>query len=928
VTIEDDDPIGSTESLTVRPALTDPPAASASLRVDLNVLQGAWRLLGEASWHASGETLAGLTRGNYFVEFRQANGTIAPTARTVPLDFGEAAIIAGNYQVLGTLEGGGALSVTIEPASVATAAGDARGQWRLAGETAWRDSGAVVEGLFAGPYEVEFKTVEGRETPPQQTVNVAGAIVYSITGTYLIAPTATGAAPLPVDFATVKTAPYGFVGQIQTPLGFASGTAVHSHVVLTVAHALFDDETLSDVTDVRWYHQKASDDYEPPPQVARGWYIFEGYGAQRAADLTTGGSVGLSTPESQRLDVAALFFLEPCARGSFAGYLRTDAGNDWLLAARRRILAGYPAEGVADGLRGVLHATDPNVASTFTAPDAVVRATDALRGFPGMSGGPLFVEENGAFYPAGVFLGGTAQTLVRVIDAQAVDLVNRAELSGNGGDNNVGGGIIVVSPGITGSPFAPTLLGCTLGPAGALAGGAAWRIAGEDTFRASGERVQRNPGTYRLEFKRVPGFATPDSLVVKLIGGQVATARVNYVPGARVETTISPAGAGAAPSGDFELGQAVTLIARPAPDFLFSAWVENGNVISRNAKLTITINGPRNLTAQFVEGSYVPYKGSYAGLHESGSVADGFATFTITGNGSFTGKVSYGGATYSVRGTLDEGGVFSGPLGKASLLLEIDRTTPVGVLTGQIFGGSTPTTFTATQSPFDKSRPTALAGDYTLLLPSADPADASRPPGAGYATMTVQPSGAVTFKGLLADGVALTGASQIVADNTLPIYAATFKGDGGLAGALTFRDRPGVSAADGSVRWLRPPGPPRDKLYPAGFETTLPAVAARYVPPPIAVTSGTLRLNGATLTSPLTRSLAFSAKFVGTSASDPSVKLTLNAKSGVFTGAIDHPTTGKPLRLDGAIFQATPAGKGFLRAEPPTTGAVELTLGP
>lgn len=389
VTIQENDPIGDTSSLTTLPAAVSPPPATASLRVDLNAVRGAWRLLGETSWHGSGETLTGLTRGNYFVEFRLANGFIAPPDRTVPVDFGENVILTANYLPVESLVMG-ALSVSIEPATVANASGDQRGQWRLIGETAWRDSGATAEGLPTGPYEVEFKPVPGRKTPPPQTVNVAGAILYTVTGTYLIAESANGAQPQPLTFDTVKTAPYAFVGQVQTALGFASGTAVRSRVVLTVAHALFDDVTLSAVTDARWYHQKARGEFEPPPQVARGWFIFEGYASQRSADLASGaGSVGISTVESQRLDVAALWFLEPCARGAFSGYLRTDASNDWLLSSRRRILAGYPVEEVPENRRGVMHATDPNVASTFTRVNEVVRATTSLNGSGGMSGGPF-----------------------------------------------------------------------------------------------------------------------------------------------------------------------------------------------------------------------------------------------------------------------------------------------------------------------------------------------------------------------------------------------------------------------------------------------------------------------------------------------------------------------------------------------------------
>ena len=105
---------------------------------------------------------------------------------------------------------------------IAQAQGADRGQWKIAGETVWHDSDATVEDLPAGPYDILFKPVAGRQTPPPQTVDVAGDILYSVTGTYLIASVATGAEPQPVDFATLQTEPYGFVGQVRSSVGLNS----------------------------------------------------------------------------------------------------------------------------------------------------------------------------------------------------------------------------------------------------------------------------------------------------------------------------------------------------------------------------------------------------------------------------------------------------------------------------------------------------------------------------------------------------------------------------------------------------------------------------------------------------------------------------------------------------------------------------------
>src|SRR5207244_3073008 len=59
----------------------------------------------------------------------------------------------------------------------------------------------------------------------------------------------------------------------------------------------------------------------------------------------------------------------------------------------------------------------------------------------GNSGGPLCVQfEGGSYYPAAIYLGGAAQTVVRAIDSDVINLFTRAEASSNGGGNSTGGG--------------------------------------------------------------------------------------------------------------------------------------------------------------------------------------------------------------------------------------------------------------------------------------------------------------------------------------------------------------------------------------------------------------------------------------------------------------------------------------------------------
>lgn len=80
---------------------------------------------------------------------------------------------------------------------------------------------------------------------------------------------------------------------------------------------VFDDRKLGFVTNVYWFHRRYAGEYEPRPQQPRGWYVFGGYDAQRAVERTP----GVSQPESQIKDTAALFFFEDAAGGGQSGFL-------------------------------------------------------------------------------------------------------------------------------------------------------------------------------------------------------------------------------------------------------------------------------------------------------------------------------------------------------------------------------------------------------------------------------------------------------------------------------------------------------------------------------------------------------------------------------------------------------------------------------
>ncbi len=107
--------------------------------------------------------------------------------------------------------------------------------------------------------------------------------------------------------------PFGFNGQLATDVGDGSGVVVQSDVVLTAAHLVFNDQTLSYVSTANFFFREEAGYYEPEPLAARGWYILSGYAAQRTNDLIGGLAPDQSSPQSRNLDVAALYFTTPVA---------------------------------------------------------------------------------------------------------------------------------------------------------------------------------------------------------------------------------------------------------------------------------------------------------------------------------------------------------------------------------------------------------------------------------------------------------------------------------------------------------------------------------------------------------------------------------------------------------------------------------------
>ena len=297
-----------------------------------------------------------MASGDRVVEYRPVPGYLQPSTETVVVISGAAPVVLDRTYTPSAATGSGGLAVTLKPENLAalTVPADTRAQWRLFGEndTQWKDSGAIVTGLVPGDYLIECKPVAGRTTPAPVTALVEDGATTAATITYYVTAGAVGTPPGPLSFGTVSASqdrPYAYVGQIISDVGASTGFVVRPRVVATAGHVVFDDGTLAATTGLQWLFQRDLGVYEPAPQIPRGYYLMSGYAAQRALD----NSPGTSTPQSQDLDAAALYFHEDAGRGGYSGYLASESTvNEFVVSSAMKTLVGYPIDGIAPATAG------------------------------------------------------------------------------------------------------------------------------------------------------------------------------------------------------------------------------------------------------------------------------------------------------------------------------------------------------------------------------------------------------------------------------------------------------------------------------------------------------------------------------------------------------------------------------------------------
>jgi hypothetical protein len=510
---------------------------------------GQWRFPWELAWRNSGQTASNLVAGNYPIQFRNLSGYLAiPPSVTVALASGGRVQLTNQYYPTLTPSGSGAygsLTVNIGPSAPGGAG------WRFLGEAAWRTPGSMVANLLPDTYYVEFAPVNGFSRPASRAAQVYGGLSTLLTGSYLLAQSPPGGVVLPApvpagSIGDLVNYSYGFNGQLQSDVGYGSGVAVQANVVLTAAHLIFSDQTLSYVSQAYWYFQRETGVFDPEPLAARGWYVLSGYAAQRTNDLFSGlYAPDQSTPQSRNMDVAALYFSSPAAGGGYGGYLPSDeTPNPWLSRGSEKMLVGYPVDGSLFGdasiVPGAMYQTGPQPYPLSLATDPVanqqVYLATWLLSYPGNSGGPFYVAYNGYYYPAGVYLGtlynGTQPyaSLVRAIDGNVAGMISLAASLGDSGTNNTGGGVLTIIPSQLINASNPGYIQWQLGPSAAVQAGAGWRLQGDSAYSSATNytRAVTSTNAVVVEFKPLPGWNLPPAQSVVVLPQQITHYTASY----------------------------------------------------------------------------------------------------------------------------------------------------------------------------------------------------------------------------------------------------------------------------------------------------------------------------------------------------------------------------------------------------------------
>lgn len=332
-----------------------------------------------------------------------------------------------------------------------------------------------------------------------------------------------------------------------------------------------------------------------------------------------------------------------------------------------------------------------------------------------------------------------------------------------------------------------------------------------------------------------------------------------------------------------------------------------------------------------------PVAGTYHGLFfdsGDGLTQQNSGAFTLTSSksGKFSGHIQIGSVSSGFSGKFNSAGaaqVVIGPRSANPLTVQFqldpaDTDEISGVVTGPDFTSE----LTGEREIFSGSNPCPEVGRYTMVIEGVSNSN-SVPAGDSYATVTVSKSGGVSMSGGLADGTKISQSSYVSKSGLWPLYVPLYKGKGSLFSLVNFVGNSG-SAFGGAVSWIKPEGA-ASTAYEEGFtlDTTLTGstfTKATKDAPVLDATNAAVSFTTADGSIDIVNYITFSPSGKIINLSSNKLSLSISGSTGVFSGKVENPSTGKMISFGGVILQDQNTAQGYF-LDGPESGPVVISPG-
>jgi len=325
---------------------------------------------------------------------------------------------------------------------------------------------------------------------------------------------------------------------------------------------------------------------------------------------------------------------------------------------------------------------------------------------------------------------------------------------------------------------------------------------------------------------------------------------------------------------------------------------------------------------------------SFSGLfYDTNGVAapsSGYFTVLTSSKGTYTGKISSGGSTYSFSGKIDpvtgqsSTRVSRGMLHALTLNLQLDSAAKQ--LRGTVSDGRWTANLMGDKLVYSKTARANQAGAYTLVIPG-DSADTNSPAGHSVGSVKVDTSGNVTWSGALADGSKVTQKSAISAEGIWPLYSSLYSGKGCVLGWIQVTN----DSVGGDLIWVKPSGV-SGNYYPDGFTNLINSIGSPYHKPAAGTRVldwnnglGQFSISGGGLSQTWTNEIRLELNNRVSNLAGPTLSLSITTSSGLFRGTFVDPETQKAEPFQGVLFQDSNVGIGYFLG---SGASGEIRLGP